>query len=176
MTKLTRNLVLVGLLAGGAVAALAVADGPGKASGGNQPAAGAAGEREGPRWGKRGGPRRSLGDMLERQAQELGLTAQQLQSIQAAEQAARPELDKLFQAVRDQRQAQPGNPEQLAAAHKALQTRREALQAQIDGILTAEQRTKLQQLREQRRGKDGHRGHRPEDGAGAPTPAKPPTE
>jgi hypothetical protein len=73
---------------------------------------------------------------------------QRLEAIKAAEEAARPEMDRLF---------------------KALIARREALGAPVDGILTAEQRTKLQQMRGAMGGKRGHRGHE------GPPEASPPT-
>jgi hypothetical protein len=114
-------MLLVGLLTTGSVAtavtAVAMADAP---------AAGAAGPREGRGpWGKHGG---GMAGRLEAHAQELGLSAQQLTAIKAAEDNARPELEKLQQA---------------------LQARHQALRSQIDGILTADQRTRLQALREQ---------------------------
>ncbi len=176
MKKLTKPLLLVGLLAGASVAAFAVADSPGqpgKAGPGRPPGQAdnaAPGEQKGPRWGHRRGLHGSFAERLSRHGAELGITAQQLEAIRGAEQAARPEMEKLFQTVRDQRDAEragKGNTEQLAAAHKALHARREALRTQIDGILTAEQRTKLQEMRGKMQGKHGRRGHKgppaPED-------------
>jgi Spy/CpxP family protein refolding chaperone len=125
MKKYAKSLALFGLLGATSLAAFALADPPA----GSQ--TGAAVERGGPR----GMMKPSLADRLSRHSQELGLTPQQLESIKAAEQAARPELERLAQA---------------------LHQRNAELRKQIDGILTAEQRTKLQELR----GKmGGHRRH-----------------
>jgi Spy/CpxP family protein refolding chaperone len=143
MKTFTKPLLLVGLLAGASVAAFAVADSPGDTA--------AAGERAGPRWGDRPGPHHSFAAGLSRHSQELGLTAQQLEAIKAAEDAARPELEKLAQA---------------------MHARREALRTQVDGILTAEQRTKLKDLRGQMRGEHGRRGPKGPPAPEGATPAK----
>jgi Spy/CpxP family protein refolding chaperone len=154
MKKLVKPLLLVGLLAGASVTAIAVADDP------SSPNPAAPGDQAGSRRGGHRGPHHSMAGRLSRHAQELGLTPQQLEAIKAAEEAARPEMDRLFQAVREQRQALEsgqGNADQLKTARQALHARREALRTQVDSILTAEQRSELQQLREARRGKFGHR-------------------
>jgi Spy/CpxP family protein refolding chaperone len=139
MFRTTKILFLSGALATASLSALALADAP-------------AADRsmfpcEGPRGGKGHG---SLSQRLTRHAQELGLTAQQLTAIQAADEATRPELEKLHQEVRAQRdalEAGKGDVEKMKAAHHALHDRREALRTQIEGILTPEQRTKLKSMR-----------------------------
>ena len=158
MNRFMKTVLLSGALAAASVSGYVLADAPSAEQG------------EGPQGrGRHGGHRGSPGDMLTRHAQELGLTAQQLTAIKAADEAARPELEKLRAAVHVQREALDagkGNADQLKAADQALTARREALRTQIDGILTAEQRTKLAQIRAQRPEGRGPRG--PE---GRPAPA-----
>ena len=129
MKRYIKPLVLIGLLGGTTVATFALADAPAGSQSGT--ASGQMDRREG-MWP-------SMADRLSRHSQELGLTAQQLDAIKAADQAARPELQQLAQA---------------------LHQRREALRTQIDGILTPDQRAKLQQLRSNMRGHHGHHGPR----------------
>jgi Spy/CpxP family protein refolding chaperone len=127
MSRTVKSLLLAGLLTTGAASTavlVARADAPGDAT------AAVPGDR-----GPMGKHRRSMSERLSAKAQELGLSAQQLGAIKAAEDNARPELEKLQQALR--------------ARHEALRT-------QIDGILTADQRAKLKAMREQH----GHRKFR----------------
>jgi Spy/CpxP family protein refolding chaperone len=136
MSRFTKSLMLAGLLGATSVATTLVvarADAPAPA----QAAPANPGEGGGKPWGKhRGGMRMGMSERLTAHAQELGLTTQQLTAIKAAEDNARPELEKL---------------------HQAMKARHEALRTQIDGILTADQRAKLQAKREQHRGR-GFRG------------------
>ena len=135
MIRSMKSLVLAGALAAASVSAYVLADTP-SATQGNTAEGG--GKHHGEH---RRDHRRFSSDKLVRHAEELGLTAQQLTAIKAAEEAARPEMEKLLQT---------------------LHTRREALRTQIDGILTTEQRAKLQEMR----GK--HRGGRGPGGASGP--------
>ena len=133
MSRFTKSLLLAGVLGAtsvGTTLVVARADGPTATA----PAAGQP---------KEGGKHRGGMGMSERlaaHAQELGLTTQQLTAIKAAEDAAKPEMERL---------------------HQQLRARHEALRTQIDGILTADQKAKLQAMREQH-GRRGFRGPRGE--------------
>jgi Spy/CpxP family protein refolding chaperone len=134
MSRFTKSLLLAGVLGAtsvGTTLVVARADAPATTAG--QPKEGG-----GKPWGKH----RMMGmsERLAAKAQELGLTTQQLGAIKAAEDAAKPELEKL---------------------HQQLRVRHEALRTQIDGILTADQKAKLQAMREQH-GRRGFRGPRAE--------------
>jgi Spy/CpxP family protein refolding chaperone len=136
MSRITKSLLLAGVLGATSVATtLVVARADAPAANGAAPDPSKDGGR---RWGKHKGGM-GMSDRLASRAQELGLSAQQLTAIKAAEDAARPELEKL---------------------HQQLRARHEALRTQIDGILTADQRAKLQTMRAQhgRRGFGGPRG------------------
>jgi Spy/CpxP family protein refolding chaperone len=138
MSRFTKSLLLAGVLGAtsiGTTLVVARADGPTATA----PATGQPKEGGKP-WGKHRGGMMGMSERLGARAQELGLTAQQLSAIKAAEDAARPELDKL---------------------HQQLRARHEALRTQIDGILTADQKAKLQAMREQH-GRRGFRGPRGE--------------
>jgi Spy/CpxP family protein refolding chaperone len=157
MLRTTKILFLSGALATASLSALALADAP--AAGGSMFRC------EGPCGGKEHG---SLSERLTREAQELGLTAPQLTAIQAADEATRPELEKLREALRAQRdalEAGKGDVEKMKAAHHALHDRREALRTQIEGILTAEQRAKLKSM-------CGGMGHRRRGPQAEQAPAK----
>jgi Spy/CpxP family protein refolding chaperone len=139
MSRFTKSLLLAGVLgatSSGTTLVVARADGPTATA----PATGQPKEGGKP-WGKhRGMGRMGMSERLTAHAQELGLTTQQLSAIKAAEDAAKPELEKL---------------------HQQLRARHEALRTQIDGILTADQKAKLQAMREQH-GRRGFRGPRGE--------------
>ena len=154
MLRLTRSVLLAGALL---MPTLAFADSP-PASG----TAPAAGDHPGHR-GHRGhrrfmGPRKPMSERLAAHAQELGITSQQLAVIKAAEDAARPELEKLHQTMREQREALEagkGNLEQLKATRQAMHTRHQALRAQVEGILTPDQRAKLEAKRQEMKQRHG---------------------
>jgi Spy/CpxP family protein refolding chaperone len=103
--------------------------------------------------------------MFERMAGELGLSDAQRQSIRGLFESARPAMQQRRERMRANaelmRRTQPGDPDYRAivervsrgAGELAESAVRDAaeLRAQIWAVLTPEQRTKLQQLQEQRR-------------------------
>jgi hypothetical protein len=130
-----RSLWLAGVLVVG-LPLMSLASAPD--AGGERPA-GAKGEH-------RGRPR--LSELVTRHAQELGVAPDTIARMTAAEDAAKPELDKLHLAARAARQkvAAGGDRAELQAAHQALRARHQALRAQVTAMLTEQQRTKLQEL------------------------------
>ncbi len=163
MNRFLKTILFSGALAAASVSGYVLADAPNAQQG----------EGWKGRGHHRGGHLRGGAGMLTRHAQELGLTAQQLTAIKAAEEAARPELEKLHQAAQVQREALvagKGSGDQMKAAHDAISSRLQALRNHIDGIMTAEQRTKLAQMRAQR-----HHDGRGRKGPHAPEAPQAPT-
>ena len=113
--------------------------------------------------------RHRLSEVATRHAQELGISADTIAKMKAAEEAAKPELEQLHTAVRTAREkvAAGGDRAQLETARQAMRTRHQALRAQLTGMLTEQQRTKLRELAFNHRGRGG-RGER-----GGPRPDKP---
>jgi len=99
---------------------------------------------ERPEGGPRGGPR---GDQLKKMAAELNLTEAQKTQLQEAFKAQRESMQGLKDAAPEERRA-------------AMKEAREKMDAKVKEILTAEQYTKWQKIREE---------NRP---AGNPKPAK----
>jgi hypothetical protein len=142
-----RSMLLAGVLVA-SMPVLSLADAP--AGAGERPAD--AGRRH------RGGHRFALSELVSRHAQELGVSADVITKMKAAEDAAKPELDQLHLAVRAAREkvAAGGDRAPLETAHQALRARRQALRTQLTAMLTEQQRTKLQELA----GKHGGRSRR----------------
>ena len=150
MNRSMKNMFLAGAVALAGLSGYALADAP---NGGDAGVSATEGHRHHGRGGK---GMRSLGGTLTRHAQELGLSPQQVIAIKAAEDAARPELERLHTTLHQQREAAEegkGDANQLKATRAALHAGHEALRTQIQGILTADQRSKLAQKMEQRRRK-----------------------
>ena len=149
MNRSMKNLFLAGAVALAGLSGYALADAP---KGGDA----GVGATEG-QWhhGRGGKGMRSMAGMLTRHAPELGLSPQQVTAIKAAEDAARPELERLHTTLHQQREAaeEKGDATQLKATRAALHAGHQALRTQIQGILTAEQRAKLAEKMEQRRRK-----------------------
>jgi Spy/CpxP family protein refolding chaperone len=103
--------------------------------------------------------------MLERMAGELGLTDAQRQSIRGLFDAARPAMEKRREQMRADaelmRRTQPGDRDYQAVVERVSRSAGEMasravsdaaqLRTQVWAVLTPEQRTKMQQLQEQRR-------------------------
>lgn len=119
----------------------------------------ASGERPAGAKGEHRG-RHRLSEVVTRHAQELGVSADTIAKMKAAEEAAKPELERLRAAVRTAREkvAAGGDRAQLDTARQAMHTRHQALREQLKGMLTEEQRTKLRELAFNRRGGHGRRG------------------
>jgi hypothetical protein len=79
-------------------------------------------------------------------AQELGIAPATVESMKAAFQSARPDFERLHQGLQQARQS--SDPAKIAAAQSALQDRHRALRAQIDGMLTDQQKAGIKQLME----------------------------
>jgi len=109
------------------------------------------------------GPRPGMQMMGERMAKELGLTEDQKTQIKAIHEAARPQLEAI-------RADQSLTREQKREKAQAIQ---KDTQAKVDAVLTPEQRTKAQAMREkmkEHRGGKGPRGHGPDGKDGPPPP------
>ncbi len=104
-------------------------------------------------------------------AQALGISDATIASMKGIHQAARPDMDKLREAVHKAHKALrdgTGTESQLKTAHEAMHTRMEAVHSQIDGLLTPEQRAKLKEVAA-KEGPCGPRGPRgPGRGRGQP--------
>lgn len=111
----------------------------------------------------RGRHHRPLHEIAEAHAQELGIGAHTIAAMKAAAEAARPELARLHQAARQAHEALrngTGDAAGAKAAHEAVRARREALRAQIDGMLTEQQRTRLEAMTGKGRPCDGEKSPR----------------
>jgi Spy/CpxP family protein refolding chaperone len=86
---------------------------------------------------------------IERHAAELGIAPATLDKMKAAFEAARPDFERLRQDMHQARQS--GDQAKIAAAETALRTRHQALRAQIDGMLTEQQKAAIKQLMERHR-------------------------
>ena len=102
---------------------------------------------------------------IDRLVQQLDLTSEQSEQIEAIEEQSETENQALFEQFQTNRQetqsllASDANPEQLRANHQAGQNLRQELDTnrfetllEIREVLTPEQRTQMAQLIEQRRG------------------------
>lgn len=133
-----------------------------------------------PRMGQHGGPAgmRQRGDSmvawLTRMGDEIGLTPQQRGKLTEHAAAARPEMRKLRQEIREQarqlRELSPGDPKYATASAEAskrigeLTTRLAQqgvqLRSKAWAELTPEQRTKVQSIRERMKAQRGAMGER----------------
>jgi Spy/CpxP family protein refolding chaperone len=86
---------------------------------------------------------------IQAHAAELGIAPATLDQMKAAFDAARPDFQRLHQQVRDARQS--GDQAKIAAAEKAMQDRHQALRAQIEGMLTDQQKAAIKQMMERHR-------------------------
>jgi Spy/CpxP family protein refolding chaperone len=109
----------------------------------------------------RGGGGRHFIEKISAHAQELGISQATLDSMKATFEAARPEMEKLHQDLRQAHES--GDQAKITAAHTAMQQRREALRTKIDGMLTEKQRTAIKELM----GKGRHRPDKTPAGAPA---------
>ena len=105
--------------------------------------------------------------MLQRMADDLGLTTEQRQTIRGLFETARPEMDQLREqmqaAGRQLADTAPTDPnyatvvqrtsQQLGDLTSRMVTQGSQLRAQVHGLLTKEQQTKLAQLQAERRAK-----------------------
>lgn len=107
------------------------------------------------------GKRPAMSQVISRHAAELGLAPDKVKAIEAAEAAARPELDALKDKVRAAHQAMrdgTGTKEQMEQARKAFMDRRQALRATIEAQLTDAQKEKLRTLIRDKHGRGPRRG------------------
>lgn len=88
-------------------------------------------------------------------AKELGISDATLSSMKAAFEAARPEVERLHQQLRDAHQS--GDEARIEAARTAMRQRHEALRAQVDGLLTEKQRAALKDLMHKEHPRHGDR-------------------
>lgn len=88
-------------------------------------------------------------EKIQAHAAELGIAPATLDQMKAAFDAARADFEKLHQQMRDARQS--GDQAKIAAAGKAMQERHQALRAQIEGMLTDQQRAAIKQMMERHR-------------------------
>jgi len=86
---------------------------------------------------------------IEAHATELGIAPATIDKMKAAFEAARPDLERLRQDVHQARQSD--DEAKIAAAETALKTRHQALRAQIDGLLTDQQKAAIKGMMERHR-------------------------
>lgn len=147
-------------------------------------------DRRGPRPGRDGegrgpgmhGPRGP--EMMLRALHEVGLTDAQKEQIHTILESKRGDLEKLHDQLRELGRAKhegtltAEQDTQFNALREEMRTKAEATHQEILGVLTTEQRTKLDQIKQemdQRRKERRERGPRPDRPQGAP-PADKPTD
>jgi hypothetical protein len=86
---------------------------------------------------------------LERHASELGIPQATVDKMKATVEAARPDFQRLRQDLMAARQS--GDLARMNAAENALLSRRQALRAQLHGMLSDQQRAAIKQLMERHR-------------------------
>jgi hypothetical protein len=86
---------------------------------------------------------------IERHAAELGIPQATVDKMKATVEAARPDFQRLRQDVMAARQSD--DLAKLNAAETAMLTRRQALRAQLHGMLNDQQRAAIKQLMERHR-------------------------
>jgi Spy/CpxP family protein refolding chaperone len=121
------------------------------------------------------GPKGPPTALIERHAQELQIPPATVEAMKNAFEAAQPELQALRERAHAARQAEragTGSAADTQKAFEALRARHEALRTQIHGMLTPDQRARLEKLREQKmqerregKGRWDRRGDRPEGAA-----------
>jgi Spy/CpxP family protein refolding chaperone len=87
------------------------------------------------------GPPPPLDEVIADLAGEIGIDAATVQAIRDIVQAARPEFELLHQALRDAFDA--GDRDAARQLHEELRAKHEAVMAQVEALLTAEQREAL---------------------------------
>jgi hypothetical protein len=95
---------------------------------------------------------------LERHASELGIPQATVDKMKATVAAARPDFQRLRQDLDQARQS--GDLTRMNAAETAMLNRRQALRAQLDGMLNAQQKAAIRQMMER------HRAERAEKSGG----------
>jgi hypothetical protein len=95
---------------------------------------------------------------LERHASELGIPQATVDKMKATVEAARPDFQRLHQDLAQARQS--GDLPRINAAETAMLSRRQALRAQIDGLLNSQQKAAIKQMMER------HRAERTEKAGG----------
>lgn len=144
------------------------------------------GEGRGMPGGRHGGPRGP--EMMLRALHEVGLTDAQKEQIHTILESKRAGFEQTREQMRELGRAKhegtitAEQEAQLKAFHEKMRENAKATHEQILGILTAEQKTKLEQMKQemkQRREERRERGPRPGRGEGPPPTDKPadkPTE
>lgn len=128
--------------------------------------------------GRRNGPP-GLADIIDRQAERLGLDAATRAKVDEVANAAQPETDKLRAQLHDENQkmgellaqeapelhAVMKQADQIGHTETELQKLRLRTMLKIRALLTPEQRAELMKMQQDRR---GNRGHRPGGPGGPP--------
>ena len=112
------------------------------------------------------GDKRGMRGGIDRLVQQLDLTSEQSEQIEAIREQSETENQALFEQLQTNRQemqsllASNANPEQLRANHQNGQSLRQELDTmrfetmlEIRELLTPEQRTQMAQMQQQRRGR-----------------------
>jgi len=120
------------------------------------------GERPGPEGGRRG--RGNPQQQIQHMKEQLGLSEAQVKDIQAVFKKYRPQMEEIrtkYQGTDDRQ-----------AARTEMMALQQNIQKEINGLLTADQQQKWQELQQQRRERM-RRGPRGERGERGPRPAPP---
>jgi len=92
---------------------------------------------------------------IEQHASELGIPQATVDKMKAAVEAARPDFQRLRGDLRAAHQS--GDLTKINAAESALLTQRQALRAQLDGMLNAQQKAAIRQMMERHRAEHGQK-------------------
>jgi hypothetical protein len=92
---------------------------------------------------------------IERHASELGIPQATVDKMKATVEAARPDFERLRGDLRAAHQS--GDLAKMNAAETALLNQRQALRAQLDGMLNAQQKAAIKQLMERHRAERGEK-------------------
>jgi hypothetical protein len=92
---------------------------------------------------------------IERHASELGIPQATVDKMKATVEAAKPDFERLRGDLRAAHEA--GDLAKMNAAETALLTHRQALRAQLDGLLNAQQKAAIKQMMERHRAERGEK-------------------
>jgi hypothetical protein len=93
--------------------------------------------------------------MIENHAAELGIPPATVDQMKAAFESARPDFQRLRQDLEQARQS--GDLTRISSAETAMLSRRQALRAQIHGLLNDQQRAAVKQMMERHRAERGQK-------------------
>ena len=92
---------------------------------------------------------------IEQNAAQLGIPQATVDKMKATVEAARPDFERLRGDLKAAHQS--GDLTKMNAAESALLARRQALRAQLDGMLNAQQKAAIKQMMERHRAERGEK-------------------